>query len=138
MFLTDAAWYMSLAGKTLNELCSSLMHVNCIAMCVCVLSLKNIEVIAMIKTATVKNKNHKKDVHDAGMPSPLDPVITRLLTWLRPALYYSENLPSVCTIVSNWTSAGLLVSRTKEAIHVKIWCRTLIEINQYRTLAANI
>ena len=31
LFLTDAAWYMSLAGKTLKELYPSLMHVICVA-----------------------------------------------------------------------------------------------------------
>ena len=31
LFLTDAAWYMSLAGKTLTELYPTLMHVNGIA-----------------------------------------------------------------------------------------------------------
>ena len=31
LFLTDAARYMSLAGKTLKELCPSLMHATCIA-----------------------------------------------------------------------------------------------------------
>ena len=31
LFLTDAAWYMSLAGKTLKELYHSLMHVTCVA-----------------------------------------------------------------------------------------------------------
>ena len=30
MFLTDAARYISFAGKTLNELYPSLMHVNCV------------------------------------------------------------------------------------------------------------
>ena len=72
---------------------------------------KNIdEVIATIKAATIKNKDRKKDFHDAGLPFPPDPVITRWATWLRAALYYSENLPAVRTIVNNWTSAGLLVS----------------------------
>ena len=48
LFLTDAARYMSLAGKTLKELYPSLMHVTCVAyilqyitaLCVCVLILK--------------------------------------------------------------------------------------------------
>ena len=35
LFLTDAARYMSSAGKTLKELYPSLMHVTCVA-CVCV------------------------------------------------------------------------------------------------------
>ena len=30
LFLTDAAWYMSSAGKTLKELYPSLMHVTCV------------------------------------------------------------------------------------------------------------
>ena len=87
---------------------------------------KNIhEIIATIK---------KKDFHDAGLPSPPDPVITRWATWLRAALYYSENLPAVCTIVNNWTSAGLLVSRANNAINVKDLVPDLVKIN----LAANV
>ena len=96
---------------------------------------KNIdEVIATIKAATIKNKDRKKDFYDAGLPSPPDPVITRWATWLRAALYYSENLPAVRTIANNWTSAGLLVSTAKDAINVE----GLVKINQYRTLAANV
>ena len=62
LFLTDAARYMSLAGKTLKELYPSLMHVTCVAhllhncaMCVRVRAhLKNIdEMIATIKAATI-------------------------------------------------------------------------------------
>ena len=100
---------------------------------------KNIdEVIATIKAATIKNKNRKKDFHDAGLPSPPDPVITRWATWLRAALYYRENLPAVRTIVNNWTSAGLLGSRAKDAIDVEGLVSDLVNINQYRILAANV
>ena len=100
---------------------------------------KNIdELIATIKAATIKNKDCKKDFHDAGLPSPPDPVITRWATWLRAALYYNENLPAVRTIVNNWTSAGLLVSRSNDAINVEDLVPDLIKINQYRTLAANV
>ena len=74
----------------------------------CVLSY--FKIIDEVK-ATMKNKDCKKDFHDAGLPSPLDPVITRWATWLRAALYYSKNLPGVRTIVNNWTSAGLSVNR---------------------------
>ena len=95
------------------------------------------EVIASIKAATIKNEDRKKEFHDAGLPSPPDPVITRWATWLRAGLYYSENLPAVRTIVNNWTSAGLLVSRAKDTINVEDLVSDLIKINQYRTLAAN-
>ena len=51
------------------------------ALCVCVLISKNInEVVATIKAATIKNKDRKKDFHDAGLLSPPDPVITRWTT----------------------------------------------------------
>ena len=145
LFLTDAARYMSLAGKTLKELYPSLMHVTCVAHLLhnCAMRvhahLKNIdEIIATIKAATIKNKDSKTDFHDAGLPSPPDFVITRWATWLRAALYYSESLPAVCAIVNNWTSAGLLVSKAKDAINVEDLVPDLIKINQYRTLAANI
>ena len=104
---------------------------NC-AMCVRA-HFKNIdEIIATIKTATIKNKDRKKDFHDVGVPSPPDPVITRWATWLRAALYYSENLPAVRTTANNWTSAGLLVSRAKDAINVEDLVPDLVKINQYR------
>ena len=57
---------------------------------------------------------------------------------MRAALYYSENLPAVRTIVNNWTSAGLLVSRAKDPINVEDLVPDLVKINQYRTLAANV
>ena len=145
LFLTDAARYMSLAGKTLKELYTSLMHVTCVAHLLhnCAMRvrahLKNIdEIIATIKAATIKNKNRKKDFHDSGLPSPPDPVITRWATLLGAALYYSENLPAVRTIVNIWTSAGLLVSRAKDAVNVEDLMPDLVKINQYRTLAANV
>ena len=100
---------------------------------------KNIdEIIATIKAATIKNKDRKKDFHDAGLPSPPDPVITRWATWLRAALHYSKSLPAVRTIVNNWTSADLLVSRAKDAINVEGLVPDLVKINQCRTLAANV
>ena len=134
LFLTDAARYMSSAGKTLKELYPSLMHVTCVAHLLhnCAMRVrahfKNIhEAIATIKAATIKNKDRKKDFHDAGLPSPPDPVITKWATWLRAALNYSENLPAVHTIVNNWISAGLLVSRAKELSMWKVWCRTWLK-----------
>ena len=89
LFLTDAARYMSLAGKTLKDLYPSLMHVTCVAHLLdnCAMRVrvhfKNIdEIIATIKAVTIKYKDRKKDFHDAGLPSSPDPVITRWATWL--------------------------------------------------------
>ena len=100
---------MSLAGKTSKKLYPSLMHVTCVAHLLhnCAMRVrahfKNIvKIIATIKAATIKNKDRKKDFHDAGLPSPPDPVITRWATWLGAALYYSENLAAVRT----WSTIG--------------------------------
>ena len=135
---------MSLAGKTLKELSPSLMNVNCIAHLLhnCTMCMrahfKNIdEVIATIKAATIKNKDRKKDFRDSGLPSPPD-IITRLAIRFRAALYYSENLAAVRTIVYNWTSAGLLVSREIDAFNVEDLVPDLDKINQYRTQPANV
>ena len=63
---------------------------------------KNIDdAIATTKPATIKNKDGKKDFHEAGVPLPPDPVITRWATGLRAALHYSEYFPAVCTIFNN-------------------------------------
>ena len=113
-------------------------YITALTMCVRA-HFKNIDVvIATIKAATIKNKDRKKDFHDAGLPSPPNPVITRWATWLRAALYYSENLPAVRTIVSHWASAGFLVSRAKDAINVEGLVSDLVKTNQYGTLAADV
>ena len=144
LFLNNAVRYMSSAGQTLKELYPSLMHVTCVAHLLhnCAMRVrahfKNIDEVITIKAATIKNKDRNKDFHDAGLPSPPDSVITRWATWLRAALYHSENLPAVRTIVNNWTSAVLLVSRAKDAINVEGLVPDLVKINQYRTLAANV
>ena len=106
LLLTDAARYMFLAGKTLKELYPFLMHVTALYTYYITARVrayfKNInEVVATIKAATFKTKDCKNDFHEAGLLSPPDPVITRWATRLRAALYYSENLPAVRTIVNN-------------------------------------
>ena len=69
LLLTDAALYMSLAGKTLKELYPTLMHVTCISIAHllhnCAIQVraffKNVDdVVATIKAATFKNKVRKK------------------------------------------------------------------------------
>ena len=59
-------------------------------------------------------------------------------TWLKATLYYIEDLPAVRTIVNNTASAGLLVSRAKDAINVEDLMPDLVKMNQYWTLASNV
>ena len=136
LFLTDAARYMSLAGKTLKELYSFLMDVTCAAHLLynCAMRVrahfKNIdEVIATIKAATIKNKDRKKDFHNVGLPPPSDPVITRWATWLRAALYYSEDLPAVRTFHCQQLDKCRPLSQQRKRRYQcgKIWCRTWLK-----------
>ena len=132
--------YMSLAGKTLKELYPTLMHVICIAHLLRNWAsrvrafFKNIEdVVVIIKASNIKNKDRVNDFREAGLPSPTVPVITRSATWLRAALYYSENLLAIRTIVNNWTGEGLLVSLAKEAINVDGLVSDLVRISLINT-----
>ena len=141
LLLTDTARYV-FGWQTWKELYPTLMHATCIAHLLhnCAKRVraffKNIDdVVASIKAATIKNKDHNDDFREASLPSPPVTVIVQRATWLRAALYYSENLPAVRTIVNNWTGEGLLVSRAKEAINENDLVRDLVRINQYRTLA---
>ena len=84
------------------------MHVNCFAHLLhyCVVRVRahfknNDEVIATIKAATIKSKNRKKDFHEAGLQSSPDPVIAKWATWVRAALYFSENLLADRTVVNS-------------------------------------
>ena len=78
LVVTGTARYMSLAGKkTSKELHPTLMHVTCIAYLLynCAMRVrgffKNIDdaEITIIKAATIKNKDRKNDVYEAGLPS---------------------------------------------------------------------
>ena len=101
LLLTDAAWYMSLAGKTLKKLYPTLMHVTCIAHLLhnCAIRIRAFFKVATIKAATIKNKDRKNDFREAGLLSPPVPVITRWAACLRAAFYNNENL-AVVTIIT--------------------------------------
>ena len=83
--------------------------------------------IATIKAATIKNKDRKKDFHDAGLPSPPDSVITRWATWLGADLYYSENLQlfiplsTIGQVQASWSAEKKTLSMCK------IWFRTWLK-----------
>ena len=135
---------MSLAGKTLKELCSSLMHVTGVVVCSnCAMRVrahfKNIDkVIATIKAETIKNKDCKKDFHDAGLSFPPDPVITRWATWLKLP-YSTERTFQLFVPLSTIGQVQASSSAEQKTLSMwKIWFRTWSKIYQYQTLAANV
>ena len=80
---------------------------------------------AKMKTSTRRGHHHALEV--IKIPKKIDDFH-----------YLMLNFPAVHTIVNNWTSACLLVSRAKDAINVEGLVSDLVKINQYRTLAANV
>ena len=126
---------MSSAGKTLKELYPFLLHVTCVAHLLhnCAMRVrayfKNIdEVIATTKAATIKNKDRKKDFHDAGLPSPPDPVITRWATWLRAALYYIVRTFQLYVPLSTMGQVQASWSAEQKTLSMwKVWCRTWLK-----------
>ena len=123
-----------LAGHSRNFY-PSLLHVTCVAplagtncamRSACLLQKTSIAVVATVKAATIKNKETcYKDFHEAGLWSPLEPVVTRWATWLRAAFYYSEHLPVVCAIVNNWVEGGNFSQLSKGSYKQRsVWCQT--------------
>lgn len=121
LLLSDAARYMTAAGKLLKALYPLLFHVTCVAhmfhncaekVRACYPKVDNL--IARVKAATVKNKPRKEAFREIGQPP--QPVVTRWTTWLRAAIYYADHLPAVKRIVNGFSGDGILVSRAKEAV----------------------
>ena len=87
--------------------------------------------IALIKAATIKNKDRHNDFRKAGLPAPPDPVLIRWSTWLIAGLYYCEHLPKVRTVVHNWKDNGILVKKAKEAVNNTTLVAAFVQICQH-------
>lgn len=127
LLLSDAARYMSSAGKTLKVLYPSLQHVTCLLHLLhnCALRIKSYfcsvnYLISSIKSSIVKNRNRKEMFADIGYP-PV-PIITRWGSWLDACSYYSFHFNEVKEIVERFKDDGLIVKNAKDAvsaIHVR-------------------
>ena len=93
---SDAAKYMIAAGITLNSLYPKLFqHVTCVAQLLhnCAMKIKSHfedvdQVIAKIKSVTIKNKTRQANFSAIGYPP--QPVPTIWVSWLNAALYYAK------------------------------------------------
>ena len=64
------------------------------------------------------------------MGQPPQPVITRWISWLNAALFYSKYLPKVNAIVENLNESGILVQRAKEALKPQNLSSQLLQIEE--------
>lgn len=141
LLLTDAATYMTAAGKVLREMYPQLFHVTCVAHLLhnCAQKVRAHfprvdELIATVKAATVKNADRRNQFSAIGsVPSP---VPTRWASWLEAAFYYAANLPMVKEIVESWQGNGIIVTRVQVAVRAEGLPHDLLEIKRCYTCLA--
>ena len=121
MLISDAAAYMVKAGQILKMLYEDCFHITCFAHLLhnCALRVKSFysdvdNLIAAVKSLTVKNKTRKELFSDIGYP-PV-PIVTRWGSWLEAACFYAKNLPEVRNIVEAIPDDGIIVAKAKEAL----------------------
>ena len=111
LLLTDAARYMTAAGRVAKQTYLRLFHITCVAH-----SLHNAagrihcnyedvdNLIAAVKASVVKNKDRRAKF--SAINSPPQPIVTRWGSWLKAAEYYAKNLPQVRKIVGAFEGTG--------------------------------
>ena len=135
LLLTDAARYMTAAGRVVKQTYPRLFHITCVAH-----GLHNAaeriranyedvdKLIASVKASVVKNKDRKAKF--SAINSPPQPVVTRWGSWLKAAEYYAKKFPQVREIVNAFEGTGQLVVKAKEAVAVESLPGSLREIYQ--------
>lgn len=141
LYITDAAPYMIKSGKIFKEKNKKLIHVSCLAHLIhnCAMIVKSQyaatnKLISSVKMATVKNKTRINLFKRIGRPP--DVIITRWSSWIRAALYYSDNLIEIKKIIQEeFEDDGVLVENTKQAVQSVSLYNELVSIKKnYTTL----
>ena len=121
LLLTDAARYMTAAGRLVKGIYPKLFHITCTAHALhnAVERIHNHyedvnKLIATVKASVVKNKDRRGNFSEIGSPS--QPIVTRWGSWLNAVKYYAENFPIVCDIVNAFEGTGHQVVSAKEAV----------------------
>lgn len=108
LFLSDGVAYMLKAGRGLKVLYPKMLHLTCQAHA---LNLVAEEVrfaftdinqlISNVKKVFLKAPTRIERFHElaADLPLPPQPVLTRWGTWLRAAMYYSNNFEKVAEVI---------------------------------------
>jgi hypothetical protein len=73
-----------------------------------------------------------------GIAIPPSVIITRWSSWLRAAIYYSDNLPTIYNIFKNIKPEGILYQRAYEALHNPTVYPNLITIKRSYSFLINI
>ena len=132
LLISDAASYTQKAGIMLIHLLTNLIHITCIAHIfhnVCLLiknSYPNVDkLIATTKTSTLKHKSQREQFQLVGYPP--QPVVIRRGSWLKAAIYYSDNFHTIKNIINEFEGSGLLVKNNQIAVNNNLVFNELME-----------
>ena len=105
LLLTDAARYMTTAGRFVKQTYPRLFHITCVAHSLHTAAKQirtNYEdidkLIASVKASVAKAKDRRAKF--LAINSPLQPVITLRKSWLKAAKYFAKKFSQVCEIVN--------------------------------------
>ena len=87
------------------------------------------QLIAKIKTVTIKNKTRQAKFSAIGHPP--QPVPTKWGSWLNAALYYAKNLLEVKAIVESFVGSGILVIQAKITLQKSSFASQMLKIRDH-------
>lgn len=118
LLISDAARYMTSAGKMLKSIYNNLFHITCVAHLYHNAAMKIMsnfielnDFISGMQTVLCKNLTRQQLFIDIKLPPTT--VVTRWGSWLKTALYYADNFVAVLRIIEEFEDDGKIVARVK-------------------------
>ena len=140
LLLSDAAKYMIAAGIILKSLYPKLFHVTCIAHLLhsCAMKMKSHfedvdQLIAKVKTITIKNKTRQAKFSAIGLPTSA--CYYKMGKLVKCCLVLRKKFPEVKAIVESFVASGILVTQAKVSLQKSGLAGQLLKIkDQYECL----
>lgn len=133
LLISDAASYMVKSASHFKCSNEKFIHVECLAHLVhnCAMRIKAYytevnDLISAIQAATIKCKSRIRLFESIMLPPKV--IVTRWSSWLRCALYYSDNLPEIKKIVRIFEEDGKIVENAQKIVENVNLTHQLVDI----------
>ena len=120
-------------GPILKSLYPKQSHVACVAHILhnCAMKVQshfknNDQLIAKVKSATVRNKTRQAKFLTHG--SPPQSVVTSRTRWLNAPLHYVKNLPETKAIVESFERSGILLTQAKVSLQATALATQILKV----------
>ena len=114
---------MVAAGAIIKSLYPKLFRVTCVAHLLHngAMKVKSYfedvdQLIAKVKSATIKNKTRQTVLTATGCPPQPQPAVTRWGSWLNAGLYYAKNFPEMKALAESFKGSGILVTQARVSL----------------------